>query len=193
MRLVEPDSGPLQYTEPKWDPPPIFHAVYRQEQAETYGPRPVLHPGQTDCKEAIDVVTIVRMNGGGQGAQESGGVSHRGEAPAAFSMEHENEAGRSGKGSAQEQEKWYGRIEDRRGGTVMKRCTYGKAEETKARSGPNRKRGGEAEGGGKKTQHGVKSENRRRVFHTQIPGMPYDPRHVRRLRSLDLCSCVSTR
>lgn len=122
-----------------------FSRGLSEEQAETYGPRPVLHPGQTDCKEAIDVVTIVRMNGGGQGAQESGGVSHRGEAPAAFSMEHENEAGRSGKGSAQEQEKWYGRIEDRRGGTVMKRCTrctYGKAEETKAGSGPNRKRGG---------------------------------------------------
>lgn len=61
MRLVEPDSGPLQYTKPKGDPPPIFHAVYRQEQAQTYGPRPVLHPGQTDCKEAIDVVTIIRM------------------------------------------------------------------------------------------------------------------------------------
>ena len=88
-------------------------------------------------------------------------MSHLGEDLVAFGMEDEKEGGKW-KESAQEEEEWFGKIEDgvaqfmrkwhiREAEASAKRQAAREAEaESTAPAGPKRKRGGEVKGGGKK-------------------------------------------
>ena len=98
---------------------------------------------------------------GYRGGQESDWVSHLGEDLMAFGMEDEKEGGKW-KESAQEEEEWFGKIENgvahfmrkwhiREAEASAKRQAAREAEaESTAPAGPKRKRGGEVKGGGKK-------------------------------------------